>query len=114
MPKSETPERAIKRRAPGRIWLQWSGDHAIETTWCVDRQDIDDVEYVRSSKIRSAVAAETDRCAKINPIFAVDCPVCPASANYPCYDDCTDTNCDPHAERWRAAIRAEPKEETEP
>ena len=39
-----TPGVSAMRGHP-RIWLQW---HADDTTWCKDRQNDDDIEYIRA------------------------------------------------------------------
>ncbi len=39
--------------APGRIWLQWDldDDPVNEQTWCVDKINDSDAEYVRANEI---------------------------------------------------------------
>ena len=44
--------------APNRIWLQsWSDDPGVETTWCADRINDDDVEYVRVDIVHGMIEA---------------------------------------------------------
>lgn len=44
-------EAAARRRVepPRRIWLQWNEDEA-QVTWCSDKINDDDVEYVRVNR----------------------------------------------------------------
>ena len=54
-------------------------------------------------EIRAAVAAERERCARIDP-YSVPCPVCKEEG-----DPCIYVN--PHPERIAAAIREEPADD---
>ena len=40
--------------SPEKIWLQnWTSDPSVETTWCVDKINDDDIEYVLASQVEN-------------------------------------------------------------
>lgn len=39
-----------EQQAPQRIWLQWYG-WSEENTWCVDKINDEDVEYIRADAV---------------------------------------------------------------
>ena len=57
--------------------------------------------------VRVAVTAETERCAKIDPLL-IACPSCHTEAGNYCNNYCF------HAPRWRAAVRQAAPEPAEP
>ena len=55
-------------------------------------------------EIRAAVAAENERCAKIDPLDT-KCPACDAEEKEHCTPDGTERIFESHGSRWGAAIR---------
>jgi len=76
-------------------------NEAAEHTSLLERKDAE------ITRLRAAVAAETERCARVDP-QGIDCPICDAEAGWGCEPTSRFKGAS-HSLRWRAAIRKEPE-----
>lgn len=89
--------------APERIWLQWVEPHCDDNTWCVDKINDDDAEYIRADLHQHALdaAREEGRRAGLEEAAKEACYACGAQDEVYAL---IDTPADPVAEAARVIL----------